>query len=137
MCRAQAAIGKRAQGLAAGGSTPGNGVLGVMAEGKFTDNNKTPKIVKSLAFVSVLSHLINLKGNFVLVLTVLNFFKLQFYSLCTQLFEGRQMGSFTPRADCHFSACSISHAPQELTQPSTAHSQLIHALGHRVTGIIL
>lgn len=82
--------------------------------------NKTPKTIKSLPFVSVLSHLINLKGIFMLALTVLKLLKLQFYSLCTQLFRGRQNCSFTPRADCHFSPHNIWHAHQETTQISPA-----------------
>lgn len=104
---------------AAGGSTPEK-FWGLWLKGNSLISNKTPKTVKSLPFVSVLSHLINLKGIFVLALTVLNFLKLQFCSLCTQLFQGRQTGSFTPGTDCHFSPHSISHPHQETTQISTA-----------------
>lgn len=95
------------------------GFWGLWLKGNSPISNKTPEL-KSLPFLSVLSHLINLKGIFVLALTVLNFLKLQFHSLCTPLFQGRQMGSFTQGTDCHFSPHSISHPHQGTAQISTA-----------------
>lgn len=119
ICRVQAAIGKSIQRQLEAAPLK-RGFWGLWLQGNSPISNKTPKTVKSLSFVSVLSHLINLKCICILVLTVLNFFKLQFHSLSTQFFQGRQMYSFTPGADCHFSPHSISHPHQETTQISTA-----------------
>lgn len=105
---------------AAGGSTPERGFLGLWVKGNSPISSKTPKTVESLPFVTVLKQLINLKGVFILALSVLIFLKLQFRSLCTQLFQGRQMGSFTPGTDCHFSPHSILHPHQETAQINAA-----------------
>lgn len=119
MCRAQAAIGQSIHRQLEAAPLK-RGFWGLWLKGNSPISNKTPKTVKSLPFVSVLCVLINLKGIFILALTVLNFLKLQFHSLCTQLFQGRQMGSFAPGTDSHFSPHSILHPHQETTQISAA-----------------